>query len=156
MDERHNLSKTINAGAPSAVSVALGRPSLGERLWLWRLTERGDGRRVSLLEAAERFGLDVSAYWAVETGYDRLSDTVVARARQAAERGLSLVTEPVMTVPLACRLARRRSERRLGELVLELGVGSRPTFYKLEAEGNERLVKFWRERGFSFDEVPAA
>lgn len=145
-------------GARAARAVISANPSklvevtLSERLWLWRTATRP---RVSLLDAAERFGLDVSLYWAVETGYERLSEAAIAKATDTVKRGLCRLTEPVMTVPLACRLARRRSRLRLAEVVVALGLGSRPTFYKLEAAGDPRIVSFWEERGFSFNEVGA-
>jgi predicted DNA-binding transcriptional regulator AlpA len=163
-DSRH--AEPIGAGRAKvstargqSISFDLGRLTPGERLWLWRRsgvsgaqTRRGvavDGRNSnstaivarSQLEAAVEVGLDASAYWAAENDMS------------PAERVLEILArlkEPAYELADACRLARRRSPLTLPEVAVAIGVGSRPTFYKLEAAGDRRVVKFWRDRGFRF------
>lgn len=127
----------------------LSKPTLGERLWLWRLTARADGRRVTLMEAASKLGVDVSTYWALEVGRHAEDSSSYVSALAALVR----VDEPEVTLPLALRLARRRAGARLPEVALAVGIGSRPTFYKAERGGDARVVRYWEARGFDFSKV---
>lgn len=150
---KESSARPARAGRAQATVVDteldLSKPSLGERLWLWRLTARADGRRVTLMEAASKLGVDTSTYWALEVG--RLGEDSSSYASALA--ALVAVDEPVVTVPLALRLARRRAGVRLPDVALFVGIGSRPTFYKAERGGDPRVVRYWEARGFDFSRI---
>lgn len=136
----------------------LSRLTPGERLWLWRKSESSKSksrRGVSVnspaessssvprnqLEAASSLGLDTAAYWAAEN--DRLDPEKV-------EEILRSVEEPPYTLVAALRVARRRSHLSLTQVANAAGVGSKPTFYKLEGAGDSRVTEFWKSQGFMF------
>jgi hypothetical protein len=162
MDGQQAVSNFTGLGAPCPSSPKeshdLSKLTPGERLWLWRLSERTKARSrrgVSVnsvrmdvcaaprnqLEAAVQLGLDSSVYWAAEKDLSNPGVTLGA---------LSKVVEPPYTLVSALKVARRRSRLSVGVVAVGSGVGSKPTFYKLEAAGDMRVVEFWRSQGFKF------
>lgn len=148
------VSAARAGGATPAVDKNLTRLTVGERLWLWRINERSavrsatgkgnNGGRLTQIEAAERLGVDPTDYTAAEHGAEtKCGEHAVLVALQGVE-------EPELTTALQLRLARRRVPEGLGAVVLDAGMVSRPTFLKLEAAGDKRLVAYWRARGFRF------
>jgi hypothetical protein len=143
--------RASTAGAALEPRWDLTELTSGERLWLWRTSRQGrrpktgignESGRMTQLEAGVILRVDSSQYWALEHG-DQLPDNV-------AEAVFKEIGEPPLTRAAQCRLARRRSPLTLTAVVVELGLVSRPTLYKLEAAADPRLVAFWEGRGFRF------
>lgn len=165
MDSAEIISNSRGAKAPGpdrpAASKNLSKLTPGERLWLWRRTAasqvesrrgvsvHGEGRALnskrsiprSQLEAAVFLGLEASTYWAAE--HDLLPQNKMLEM-------LGKIEEPSRTLADYLRVARRRSVLSLSQVAVGAGVGSRPTFYKLEAAGDQRIVRFWCGEGFKF------
>jgi hypothetical protein len=138
-------------GVPPEANPDLTKLTSGERLWLWRTSRQGrrpktgignESGRMTQLEAGVILGVDSSQYWSLEHS-DQLPDNV-------ADAVFKELGEPPLTRAAQCRLARRRSPLTLTAVVVELGLVSRPTLYKLEAAADPRLVAFWEGRGFRF------
>jgi hypothetical protein len=159
-DRGLKLAGTRRVAPPSRrVMFDLSSVTPGERLWLWRHaipslagSRRGVAVRTAYsdasrpvasnqMEAAWRLKMDTSAYWAAEK--DMLPP---ARLLELLDQ----VDEPPYELKDALRIARRRSPLTLPAVALGTGVGSRPTFYKLEAAGDERVAAFWQRQGFRF------
>lgn len=112
----------------------LGRRTPGEDLWLAR-----KAAGLTQVEAASRAGLGENAYGDAEK--DRRA------APRPPEAGIRAVPSP--GAPLLLALARRRAGIGLDGLARALSV-SKVTVLAAERRGDERLVRFWRKRGFRF------
>lgn len=130
----------------------LTRLTPGERLLLWRLRQPAEnlvgrqgrnGRWLSVNAAAEQLTVSVAEWAEAELG---LNDE---RAEALLDELYEREGAHEYTTAERCYVARQRSAERVQALCAELGV-SKPWFYVMERSGNERLVRFWQERGFTF------
>lgn len=122
--------------------------AFSERFWLWRIRQeqtlpaehgrRSDG--TSQIEAAKILGISIFHYQTLERGED---------TRYAVELLPKIEHEgPPLSDSECCLLARRRSNLKLADFADEIGM-SHMWALRMEREADERLVKFWTEKGFT-------
>jgi DNA-binding XRE family transcriptional regulator len=126
-----------------------------EKIWLWRHRQPSDmglsrGRRagaMSQAEAAEKLGLSTQQYIKLESG-----ETTLLSATDLAKLGWwvsEAFNNQTVSDSELCFLARRRSGLSVKEVAEELSTSAQ-TYTKMEAEANERVMRFWRLQGYKF------
>jgi DNA-binding XRE family transcriptional regulator len=129
---------------------------MSEKIWLWRHRQPSTwgisrGRRggaMSQAEAAETLGLTTQQYIKLENG----ETTLLSAGDLAKLRWWVSDTDNdhrTITDSELCFLARRRSGMPLREIAKEMRT-SLQTLTKMEAEGDDALVLFWRRQGYKF------